>query len=318
MITKPTVLVLGAGASIPYGYPSGKGLLQEISLNIGNSRWVSPILQCNIEQEVILQFRDELILSQQPSVDAFLEHRNEYVEIGKLSIALALFSHESEEKLFRFETRDIGCYHYLFDQLNSGWEEFSKNTLSIITFNYDRSLEHFLFTALKHTYNKTDDITAEALTKIPIIHVHGWLGPLPWQAAGGKPYMKQNYPEQNIRVSELKNASELILIQHEGDKSSIEFRQAYDCLCDAERIYFLGFGYHTQNMERLKLRDLNCKDLSLDDTYGDKYTRKISYRGSALGLGTSQLQSLQRKWNIGLLDNFSDSLNFLKEHTIME
>ena len=30
MITKPTVLVLGAGASLPYSYPSGGDLVKDI------------------------------------------------------------------------------------------------------------------------------------------------------------------------------------------------------------------------------------------------------------------------------------------------
>jgi hypothetical protein len=39
MITVPTVLVLGAGVSIPYGYPSGAGLVKDIFQGISNTDW---------------------------------------------------------------------------------------------------------------------------------------------------------------------------------------------------------------------------------------------------------------------------------------
>ncbi len=39
MITKPTVLVLGAGASKPYGYPLGGELLEYIYAVLENDMW---------------------------------------------------------------------------------------------------------------------------------------------------------------------------------------------------------------------------------------------------------------------------------------
>ena len=75
------------------------------------------------------------------SVDAFLEHRPEYLQIGKLSIALCIMAHEHEKKLFNAQRN---WYDYLRIKLNSSFDEFGDNKLSIITFNYDRSIEHYL------------------------------------------------------------------------------------------------------------------------------------------------------------------------------
>jgi len=59
-----------------------------------------------------------------------------------------------EDKVVMFERGD--WYQYFCDKLNTSFEEFDQNKISIITFNYDRSLEHSLFTALKNSYGKND------------------------------------------------------------------------------------------------------------------------------------------------------------------
>ena len=47
---------------------------------------------------------------------------------------------ETEEKLYHPDPQRGGdWYEYLSGKLNSSFEEFGENKLSIITFNYDRS-----------------------------------------------------------------------------------------------------------------------------------------------------------------------------------
>ena len=46
-------------------------------------------------------------------------------------------------------------YQYLSVKLNSSFEEFGENKLSIITFNYDCSLEHYLLNSLINSHEKT-------------------------------------------------------------------------------------------------------------------------------------------------------------------
>ena len=93
MITTPTVLVLGAGASVPYGFPSGLELLEQINGNLEylNHSWWNIIERLEVTREEVSYFLQELLFSGQPSVDAFLEHRSEFLKVGKLVIALAIF-----------------------------------------------------------------------------------------------------------------------------------------------------------------------------------------------------------------------------------
>ena len=61
--------------------------------------WKKILIECGIEEKEIESFSTELNLSQQLSIDAFLEHRSEYLRIGKLTIALALMEFEDDTVL---------------------------------------------------------------------------------------------------------------------------------------------------------------------------------------------------------------------------
>lgn len=346
MITKPTVLVLGAGASIPYGYPSGAGLVKDIVLSISNTNWREIYDACGVTDSEMYSLRSELHLSQKPSIDTFLEHRPEFLKAGKVAIALSLLSNENPDTFNDFGIRERGICHFLYNSLTTSWEEFSRNKITFITFNYDRSLEYFLFSALKHSYNKSDAEIAEAMQKIPIIHVHGSLGPLPWQASGGSDY----YPlfgrkdDAYLIGKRIKVATENIVIVSEAQPKSKEFELAFEHLKQAERIYFLGFGFYSVNLERLGLKQLRIvDDSSLEsfsilnyrlqskikaidrwrrtgeamDKHGTTYKVK-QFRGSALGLGAAQINSIKKEWNIELPDNKINALEFLKEYANLD
>jgi len=276
MITHPTVLVLGAGASIPYGFPSGKTVLQDIQrkLDPKNPEWIPILLDLGITEDQIDKFRWALYYSQQSSVDAFLEHRAEFLDLGKLVITLNILPNEDENWLMRFEGRDEGFYQHLFTKMSTQLKNFGDNQLSVITFNYDRSIEHYLFKALQNTYGKADVECAKQLSKIQLIHVHGSLGKLPWQSSTGRPYNASYGPE------EISDAAKQIVIISEKQGTSEEFYRAFTLLQAAERIYFLGFGYNSVNLERLMIDKLTkyigCKRDNLIDN---------SFMGSAFNIG---------------------------------
>lgn len=315
MITKPTVLVLGAGASKPYDFPVGQDLLDAVIRNLISIDSVNQMREFGFDFKAIQIFSTELHLSQQPSVDAFLEHRPEFSEIGKLSMAMQLIECEYGSYLFDPIRRGKGFYRYLFTQLNTNWNEFSENQLSIITFNYDRSLEHYFFTALKHSYNKSDDLVADALSNIPIIHVHGILAPLPWQETGGIPYAYSPTPIDRKKLLEI--ARHKMLIVSEEEKSTTEFNRAFDCLKSAERIYFLGFGYHRQNLRKLRLDELPIIDRRNSGRIGDPNIHRIDYRGSAYKLGKSQMDMIQKR-GIWVPSSDDNDLQFLRNYAILD
>lgn len=93
MIEKRTVLVLGAGASAELGFPLGRGLLRQTVDTIRRkeeTRFYQVLRECGFSDDQMQEFARDLEVSMQPSVDAFLENRPEFLDVGKAAIAAAL------------------------------------------------------------------------------------------------------------------------------------------------------------------------------------------------------------------------------------
>jgi hypothetical protein len=275
MITVPTVFILGAGSNTNYGFPSGKELVDEICRptdqtdfrDSKNSSISSEqlIKGYGIDPGAYQNFQKELIESRL-SVDSFIENRPEFDEIGRKAIAITLLKCENSDRLFRgewpnlhFENKrgmqNLGSwYDLLWSHLVSPFslENFSKNKLAIITFNYDRSLEHFLFTVLKRSSGKNDADCALALESIPIIHTYGSLGPLPWKNKVGVPY------NSNASSDCVERSYQFIkLVRTKADPvTSEEFEASHRRIDEATRVFILGFGFDYTNIRRLKLPKL--------------------------------------------------------------
>lgn len=125
------------------------------------------------------------------------------------------------------------------NQLNTSFEHFGKNALSIVTFNYDRVVEYFFFTSLKNSYGKDDRECAAVLDKIPIVHLHGRLGYLPWQNVNAKSRPFQPIVDGralHISVDNLKIIHEDISGEQDQD-----FKTARRLLSEAQHVYLMGF-----------------------------------------------------------------------------
>ncbi len=251
MIAKPTVLILGAGASCDYGFPSGRDLLLGICRGIdSNSSIKTNLIEAGFVDPDIAEFRMALDRSGQPSVDAFLENREDYLSLGKTAIACHLIPFENAESFTRTGVRN-GWYEYLWHQLNAPKSEFCANRLSVITFNYDRSLECYLSMVLRNSYGLSDAEVAVQLQHVPIVHIHGQLGEF-----SPLPHVGRKY-EPTLNKDAIRTAVDGIKVVHEATDSSADLDQAYQLLSEAEVVCFLGFGYHDQNMIRLRLDQIN-------------------------------------------------------------
>jgi hypothetical protein len=271
---------------------------------------ISTFLREEFEENFIEKFGDELFRSQQVSIDDFLENRPEYMSIGKTCIALCIARKENESKLLDFDPVRQGCYQYIFHKMNTDWESFSKNKIAFITFNYDRSLEEYLFIGLQSSYNKHNQECAAVLEQIPIVHVHGSLGPLPWQSPNGLSYDKK-FDSMNgrteinkITVEQTKNN---IIVMTDRQIESSKFQEAFNLMNRASHIYFLGFGYHPTNLERLRINEIR---------HGFDYfhPQNSLFQGSAMKMENAEMNSVINKWHIGLRDKESDALLFLRKY----
>ena len=89
MIKRKTVLILGAGASMHLAFPSGRQLVTKVidGLRQENYQLFQILRACGFPAPDITGFRDALERSGRSSVDVFLEHRPEFLPLGKTAIA---------------------------------------------------------------------------------------------------------------------------------------------------------------------------------------------------------------------------------------
>lgn len=296
MIRPRTVLILGAGASIPFGFPSGIGLYKEVlelPRNLGEAQLLHA---CGVTQERVDIFKDHLRHSGRLSVDAFLETRTDLIRVGKPLMALALIKHEHTSALFSPDMKGNNWYDYLFARMfTPDISTFGDNNIAFITYNYDRSLEMYLATALEAAYNAEAEQIVEQLARIRIVHLHGKLGNLPFQEGDCRPYSSQA-TEKELRV-----AYRGIKIIHEEVDNEPQFAEAHDLLRQANVICFMGFGYHATNVNRLELMR----------TFG------ASFFGTTYGMVSAEEKALCN-WFGGRLSIYNmDILPFLRNSAVL-
>lgn len=251
MITTKTVFVLGAGASHPFGFPLGVELKQRVLENYRDERGHAVHLYntTKLRENDVSTFVDGLSRSGLSSVDAFLERRPNFLEVGKATMGIELLYAESSSNLWYEGSNWLT--HLYRNMVGGALEEFASNQVSFVTFNYDRTVECFLHDSLFHSFGKGSVETAKIVDQIPIIHLHGRLGFLPWQATQNiVPYGKTEIDGRIMRtmLDEVKVVHEDIT-----DVRDREFTRARDLLGKADRVYLLGFGFGARNVERLGL-----------------------------------------------------------------
>jgi hypothetical protein len=254
LIKEKTTLVLGAGASEPYGFPVGNRLKKRVISWLGTTSFQSELVSLGFTLGSIENFRDRLSRSPRRSVDRFLEQNRRFEGIGKAAMAAELIRFEDERATL--ERKDRGWYDYLFNEMGDGPDGFAETPLSVITFNYDRSLEYFLFSALQNEYGLIKDVAREKLREIEIVHVHGQLGLSSFSVAEGEPVTELHREYRNELVSgDLEACMSEMKIIYEQEETSPEFQRAHAILEEARIVAFLGFGYDRTNVRRLQVNE---------------------------------------------------------------
>lgn len=199
--------------------------------------------------------------------------------------------------------------------MDAPWEQWPKNAVSFITFNYDRSVEAYLSMALQARYHKSEADVADMLSTIPIVHVHGHLGILPWQKYAAErnkvhygldncPLVKTNDPvreyDSTVNPAMIREAAKGIKIIFEDMDETPEFCYARKLIQRAEIIYFLGFGYNRTNMRRLGIS-------------ADK--RQPTAEGTGLGLTPVEATAVFNQYRVAVREVNHDCTKMLR-HTI--
>lgn len=299
MIQRPTVFILGAGASAPYGFPTG-GALRDILIKGANC-----VSNGHDVGEQVRNFKIALKGSRLESIDEFLEKRQDMLGIGKLCLSAALMKYEQPEHSHCSYEKDWLQSLWGVLHRNSGGH-ISKNRVTIINYNYDRLIEHALTEAMAHTFRVNREQAWEEIQKLNIIHPHGMLGayePLPplWDKYTPAERTRVDFHQSDVsrgfytlRRTELNNriaANGLRLFWEDGEHARSARERMQDSLTKAECVIFLGFGFLDANMKHLVPMLSMCRA-------GD-------WAATTLGLGDRKVNVVQKQipalaWNTRL------------------
>jgi len=118
--------------------------------------------------------------------------------------------------------------------------------ISFVNFNYDRCLEHLLYHALQRSHGLSTTDAAVIVSNINIVHPYGSVAPLPWQTSTG------SVPYGGSHADRLEELSRSIHTLTEAHHTEEERDQIGRTMTASQRVVFLGFGFHRQNMSLIK------------------------------------------------------------------
>lgn len=280
MIRTRTTFIVGAGASSELQMPTNEELLTRLGQGLDFSRLGSPVqtrdmvmlsqflaklaAMANKSNEDVIGAANRLFTATKlgRSVDAILaQHDNDplITACGKIAIVHLICQAEAKS-ILRLTPRiagDLpvqGTETWLFQLaqiITSGVPRSQVDrcldNLSIICFNYDRSIEHFLPHAFVMAFGMSlADAQALIAAKLRIIHPYGTVGRLPWQAGDKAEVEWASEAPANIHnlMSQVRTAGEVMRDQN----LLIKMRTV---VAESRRIAFLGFGFQPLNVDML-------------------------------------------------------------------
>jgi hypothetical protein len=280
LFKEDTVFVVGAGASAEYGLPVGTDLaitiarLMRFEINCGHVQngdpYIHRVFQYKSDRDpnIITEYQDTARrisegITHAGSIDEYLDkHGNDEMAVfcGKAAIVKAILEAEKKSNLY-YEHSDPRMIN--FNKLKDHWMKpfFKQLTdrrrksdldqifsgITIICFNYDRCIEHYLIHALQKLYSITPQEAARLVGFLEIYYPYGKVGKLKTvsgQSSGVAFGAELGLNEFIQTVQGIRTYTEQV--EDEGSLTRIKL-----AITNAKAIVFLGFAYHSQNMELL-------------------------------------------------------------------
>jgi hypothetical protein len=327
MFRRKTLFIVGAGASEEFGLPLSTLLARQITnkmdirfergskfIGSGDRRLYDQLVRLKGSasewQSAAMRIRDGLPFAQ--SIDDFLDQRrtDSWINLyGKSAICQTILEAERESKLY-FNTMkgddpfnagaiaDTWLVKFMYmlcrgvprEQVAHIFEQ-----VDFIVFNYDRCLEHFLISALERAYSIALEDAASIVGKLEILHPYGSVGRLGQVAYG------------NSGANCIALAEQIKTYTEQADEKAV-LHKIIDRVDRAECIVFLGFAYHSQNMQMLRTTNRGTKTV-----YGTAFGMSEQDRGEvykliAQTLAPTSLFIENTLKCAGLFDNYAKSL----------
>lgn len=295
-LIEETTLVIGAGGSIPYGLPSW----QELSEGLSSDSQRDIYRDVGFADALVDEFLKRVEISDADSIDAMLRNNQQLSEIGRFGIACQISMREDMKRLKNVDP-ELHWYKELFRQIASerqGSQVLEElDSVRFLTFNYDRSLEQYLFNRLTTDHNLPESSVA---SRIHVHHVHGSIGSLDWQMRNVDESTLPYGPTadwQQLR----KNSLGMKTLGQEKIPFLNRLKAGY--IDSAERVSFLGFGFHKENCERF----------GLTRSGNQRLRESCSWSGTAWKMPKSFSDDMVKR-NLGLVLIDTDICSFFKEY----
>jgi hypothetical protein len=275
MFSQPIVFVIGAGASAEFKMPVGAELKKRIAQTLnftkgphgGDVRFYQ-LIASRFPASSHVKAAAELsrIIGQFDSIDEALNWFSDpdLIDIGKSAIVWEILKAERASQLYnpdnpnfipRASSNEAWIEQFLSMAVSAVkkdnvWDVFSN--VKFINFNYDRTLEHYLYSELQHKFELSELDATRAISQLQIIRPYGVVGPLPWQkeqinrVAFGCD-LSNDFDQLWDITERVRTYTEQIITTELHDSVT----QAID---NAKQVVFLGFWYHQQNMRLIRPR----------------------------------------------------------------
>ena len=261
-----TVFILGAGSSEPYGITTGKtlpGKVADAVAAIGSQAEITYSHPRNGGASFSLSRVDSTLLanrirrSRTPTIDTFIDACSEE-EAGRIVQGMiSVIWQEKTDAAKRTERKDGDWLSWLYHTiLSQRLEEFAKNQIVFVSFNYDRLPRLLLATMMANTYaygvkqswltvgQEVATVNGRAFQRFQ--HLNGSILHEP-RADEQERVLDPAYALNDLRAA-TKNIRPMG--GHPSEKELSDLRELWGW---AERICFLGLGYHDELMRQLGL-----------------------------------------------------------------
>lgn len=312
---KSLVLVLGAGASKEVNLPVGDELKQRIAelldirfkvgyqssgdASIGRAFLLATAAPNGEHGDIdLLLHTSRMIRDAMPqaiSIDNFIDSDRTDQRIafcGKLAIARSILEAEAGSKLLvdpsninnklDFAAIENTCFTAFFQLLTENCQQddlpLRLQQVAVVSFNYDRCFEHYLYLALQNYFSISAEEAAELLALLEVHHPYGKVGALPWmRQPGAVEFGATPNAEQLISIS-----GQLRTFAEGTDPSTSNIESIRAAVLGAQRLIFLGFAFHRLNLELL-----------FSNTGSEPRARTESVFATAWGLSNSDIHHIR-------------------------
>jgi hypothetical protein len=244
------VLVLGAGASVDYGLPTGHSLVNMLHKE---PKLVTPSENAKLNLEsmrsnregTLKNFANALKRSGLRSIDTFLEERKEFRDVGKTQIARILAP--LEKQAVESAACQAAWHGWFIHNVLKHTETPADLPLRVITFNYDCLFEWSLILAISNRYDISVSDARQKVIDFDVLHMYGRLPTWnSWDADSD-----ERSVSLDIGDSVLYEARNTIQVVAEDRNENQDWNKARDWIRDSKSVVFLGFGFDAVNNQRL-------------------------------------------------------------------